>query len=341
MYSLKLILLYIGWALLWAMVQVLVLYQAGYAWELTVTDGLVTNGAIVLGGYVIGSCLRFYQPELKNVAYLLGSTLVLAGLGVAAAEWVLEQALNGQTAYLQFVDATLPVRFAFAWLMLLFMALLHGLWAYMREQQQAEERKLSLEKLAREAELHTLQQKLQPHFLFNSLNSISALIGARPEQARCMTQQLSEFLRGTLRKDDQQLVPLQDELQHLQLYLDIEKVRFGHRLQTVLEHQSETLTLQLPVLLLQPVVENAIKFGLYDTLGDTTIRLSARAEAGQLVLVVQNPYDPATLQPRRGTGFGLDSVRRRLYLLYARPDLLTTEQSGALFITTIKIPQSL
>jgi LytS/YehU family sensor histidine kinase len=211
----------------------------------------------------------------------------------------------------------------------------------MREQQQAEERKLALEKLAREAELHTLQQKLQPHFLFNSLNSISALVGSRPEQARCMIQQLSEFLRGTLRKDDQQLVPLQDELQHLQLYLDIEKVRFGHRLQTVLEHQEESLRLRLPVLLLQPVVENAIKFGLYDTIGDTTIRVSARAEAGYLVLVVQNPFDPATQQPRRGTGFGLDFVRRRLYLLYARPDLLAVEQTGALFITTIKIPQSL
>src|SRR5690606_35869240 len=117
--------------------------------------------------------------------------------------------------------------------------------------------------LLRSAELAKLRQQLQPHFLFNSLNSISALAGSKPEEARKMVHQLSEFLRGTLHKDEQTLVPFSDELRHLQLYLDIEKVRFGNRLKTEIDTHETCLNLKLPSLILQPVVENAIKFGLY------------------------------------------------------------------------------
>ena len=210
-----------------------------------------------------------------------------------------------------------------------------------RELQEAEKRKAATEKMAREAELYNLRQQLQPHFLFNSLNSINALVVARPEQARTMVQQLSDFLRGTLRQDNNQQVPLAEELRQLQLYLDIEKVRFGHRLQVEVEATEECQDMKLPALLLQPVVENAIKFGLYDTVGETTIKLKAAAVDSQLVITTQNPYDPSTQQPRKGTGFGLDSVRRRLYLLYARQDLLSPSQQDHTFTTTIKIPQKL
>lgn len=90
-----------------------------------------------------------------------------------------------------------------------------------------------------------------------------------------MIQQLSDFLRGTLKKEEHQQVSLQEEIHHLQLYLDIEKVRFGHRLQTSLEIDEQAAAMQIPVLLLQPVVENAIKFGLYDTTEDVLIRIKA------------------------------------------------------------------
>ena len=218
--------------------------------------------------------------------------------------------------------------------------LIGWLWFFIQEQQENKNRKDDAEKLLREAELSNLRQQLQPHFLFNSLNSISALAGSRPEEARKMIQQLSDFLRGTLKKDDQQLVPLSEELQHLQLYLDIEKVRFGHRLNTVIEHDDASLTVKLPSLLLQPIVENAIKFGLYDTTENITIRIIAKTDSHQLVLQIENPFDPATSKPKQGAGFGLNSIQRRLYLLYGRNDLLSTQQKENLFITLVKIPQS-
>lgn len=154
-----------------------------------------------------------------------------------------------------------------------------------------------------------------------------------------MVQQLSDFLRGTIKKEETQWVTLQEELQYLQLYLDIEKVRFGNRLATEIEIDDNTQQLKLPALLLQPIVENAIKFGLYDTTGDTVIRLYAAKEENNLVIRVLNPFDPETSSPKQGTGFGLKSIQRRLYLLFARTDLLMTGAKENIFTTVVKIPQ--
>jgi hypothetical protein len=203
-----------------------------------------------------------------------------------------------------------------------------------------EKRREDIEKMARDAELASLRQQLQPHFLFNSLNSINALIGTQPEKARKMVQQLSDFLRGTIKKDDSQLVSLFDEMHQLRLYLEIEKVRFGHRLTANVDNENGSLNAKLPPLLIQPVVENAIKFGLYDTVGETVISIVTKVELNHLIIRVENPFDPTTSAPRHGTGFGLSSLQRRLYLLYARNDLLTISQEENIFTTQIKIPQA-
>lgn len=212
-------------------------------------------------------------------------------------------------------------------------------WYSQRDQLADNERKQGIEKLAREAELNKLRQQLQPHFLFNSLNSISALTGSQPEKARHMIQQLSDFLRGTLKKEQQQWTTVEEEIQYLQLYLDIEKVRFGYRLQTIIETEEKALQLQLPSMLLQPVVENAIKFGLYDTIGEVTILIHVQVVDDHLRISVQNPFDEDTSATVKGTGFGLSSVRRRLFLLFARQDLLQIKKEAQKFITIISIPQ--
>jgi LytS/YehU family sensor histidine kinase len=211
---------------------------------------------------------------------------------------------------------------------------------YFIDQQEIIERNTDAETLLREAELAKLRQQLQPHFLFNSLNSISALAGTKPNEARKMIQQLSDFLRSTLKKDDQQLVTIDEELNNLNLYLDIEKVRFGNRLHTEINCTDECMSQKLPSLLLQPLVENAIKFGLYDTIGDVTISILISCKPHQLEIKISNPYDETTSKASKGEGFGLNSVQRRLYLLYARQDLLKVEAANNIFTTTLLIPQS-
>ena len=159
-----------------------------------------------------------------------------------------------------------------------------------------------------------------------------------------MIQQLSDFLRGTLRQEGNHWNTFHKEIEHLELYLDIEKVRFGDRLRTVINVEDEIGEWEIPALLLQPVVENAIKFGLYDTIGEVLITIEAIKKDNMLQLTIQNPFDSETnvnsTQPLQGTGFGLQSIRRRLYLLFGRNNLLQTRQEDGLFITQIFIPQS-
>ena len=213
------------------------------------------------------------------------------------------------------------------------------LWYSQKEQMEIEANKKEIEQLAKDAELFNLRQQLQPHFLFNSLNSISALTGSQPEKAREMIEQLSDFLRSTLRKENHHKNSLQEELTHLGLYLEIEKVRFGHRLQTEINIDGDIGQLQVPSLLLQPVVENAIKFGLYNTIGNVLISISATQIGNILQITVQNPYDSSTVESSNGTGFGLQYIKRRLFLLFGRNDLVQTIQQNDTFITQLNIPQ--
>ena len=235
------------------------------------------------------------------------------------------------------LQQSLLIRFGFAFLVISCMAMISMVWYTQIEQREIDARRADTERFLKDAELLKLRQQLQPHFLFNSLNSISALTGIAPDKARDMINQLSEFLRGTLKKDEKQLNTLKEEIQYLELYLDIEKVRFGHRLQTNILCDDDAQNLMLPAMILQPVVENAIKFGLYDTTGDVLIRIHAKKIDNVLEVIVQNPYDAETSQPLKGTGFGLASIQRRLFLLFARNDLLKTEKENNQFITTMNL----
>ncbi len=300
-------------------------------------DSLVSNLLLAAVSVLIIFILQFYLPQKNRYAFLLALCIVLALLWLVISRAIL--VVSGNISQ-DFFEVSQPLRFAFGFLVTGCIALISVLWYTLKEQSASESRRAEAEKLSRDAELFKLRQQLQPHFLFNSLNSINALIQSKPEQARNMVQQLSDFLRGTLKKDEQQWSSLQDELQHLQLYLEIEKVRFGHRLSTVVDYEPGTEMMKLPSLLLQPVVENAIKFGLYDTIGEITIRIEARANEGKLLVRVSNPFDPETSSPKKGIGFGLNSVQRRLYLLFARNDLLQASAEADIFITTIIIPQA-
>jgi LytS/YehU family sensor histidine kinase len=288
---------------------------------------------------LISNNLRYYRPEKDRYVYILLWCFFLAGLWVFISYQVLTLVFSGKEAYLIFLERSLIVRFDIAFLTLGWMAMITAFWYTRQEQKEQEQRKADAEKLSREAELYKLRQQLQPHFLFNSLNSISALAGSKPEEARKMIHQLSDFLRGTLRKEEEQWVNLGEELQHLQLYLNIEKVRFGHRLSTEIHYDDACKRMLLPPMLLQPVVENAIKFGLYDTLETVIITVEATCENNQLLITIQNPFDPGTAKPRQGTGFGLSGVQRRLFLLFGRNDLLHTKAEQELFTTILKIPQ--
>lgn len=323
----------------WAETHAIVLTHYGFSWRLALLDSFVSNLLLAGISSLIMVTFQYYIPAKNKYSFIIGLVVILTIAWLFGSRAILTPLVGNELDYRAFFNRSLPIRAAFGVLINGCMALISVLLYTIQDQQQIELRKTEAEALAKEAELYNLRQQLQPHFLFNSLNSINALITTRPQQARTMIQQLSDFLRGTLKKEEHQWVSLEDELQHLQLYLEIEKVRFGHRLSTQVQNSAAASTAKIPAMLLQPVVENAIKFGLYDTTGEITISIITRLDEGSLVIEVTNPFDPETSSPNKGTGFGLSSVQRRLYLLFARNDLLKTVAHEHIFSTIIKIPQ--
>jgi len=359
----KFLLIFVSWWLIWAFLQTILLMGFGLSLGIALSDSMVSNTLVALSCGFVSNNLQYYLPKKERYWYIFFLSLGLSILITIACKGILVpllDGLHGDPNYANFFSRSWAVRFDIIFLQVGCMTILSVLWYSSEEEQQQMQRRSDAERLAKEAELFKLRQQLAPHFLFNSLNSISALITSHPEQARKMIQQLSDFLRGNLRKEEQQSVLLAEELQYLQLYLEIEKVRFGHRLTTDIYHDEASLNMMLPPMLLQPIVENAIKFGLYDTTDTVTIRIEARAEYGPsqglgsvgpsdelppgapnyVVISVQNPFDPETSRPKQGMGFGLSSIQRRLYLLFARGDLFETRVEGHLFTTIVKIPQT-
>lgn len=311
----------------------------GVSFRIALVDGLITNILLMLFCLLIINTLRFYLPRSSRYLNILAWCLLLTGLWLALQRWLLLLFYGSNEEYAAFLGKSLVIRAVIGFLLLGCVTLISILWYNWQEQKENEKRERDAEKLAKDAELFKLRQQLQPHFLFNSLNSINALIGAKPDEARKMVQQLSDFLRGTMRKEENQVISFSEELEYLKLYLEIEKVRFGYRLKTEMDIAEESLRWKIPSLLLQPIVENAIKFGLYGTTGEVTIGVRARVVDKYLVIAVMNPYD-ADMQMPTGTGFGLNSVKRRLYLLFARSDLVEINKEKNYFVVVIKIPDT-
>ena len=182
-----------------------------------------------------------------------------------------------------------------------------------------------------------LRSQINPHFLFNSLNSISSLTVTDPEKARNMVIKLSEFMRYALSRKDEQPVSLQSELENLRLYLDIEKVRFGDKLTTEENIEAECLDFKIPVMLLQPLYENAVKHGVYESTESVRIITQAKIIDGYIEIIIKNNYDPAP-SSRKGTGTGLLNVTRRLELFYGNKASIKTPKENGIYTVTLYIP---
>ena len=204
---------------------------------------------------------------------------------------------------------------------------------------QAERRQLELEILTRDAELRALRAQIDPHFLFNSLNSISALTGSDAPGARRMCLLLGEFLRTTLDVSARERIPLADELALAERYLNIEQVRFGSRLQIERRVDDDATACLVPPLLLQPLVENAVTHGIGRSLEGGLIRLDVSRRDGRLAIVVENPCEPDASVARPG-GLGLDNVRRRLDAMFGRDARVDARVGGGQFHVELYLPAS-
>lgn len=216
-------------------------------------------------------------------------------------------------------------------------------WNALRLEIKLEEQK----RLLLEARLDALQRQINPHFLFNTLNSIASLVRMKPELARQMTVKLANILRALL-KDHDSYVPLSEELSFTDDYLDIEVVRFGaDKLRVVKEIDPRTLAILVPSILLQPLIENSIKHGLEPRIHGGTVTLRSRLQGDRVLIEVADDgvgvsTRPASSLRRGGAGIGMKNVRERLEVLYgaeARFEVVSSPGRGTL--VSIEIPANL
>lgn len=212
--------------------------------------------------------------------------------------------------------------------------------AYYTSYMEKIETERKLYEILKESELNLLKSQMNPHFIFNSLNSISSLTMLDPVRAQEMIIRLSDFLRYTVTASKDQLVTLEKEIDMCQAYLDIEKVRFGSKIHFTFSVDPESLPLKVPGMILQTLFENAIKHGVYNSLGKESIHFESRLEKDRLILCIENSFDPAS-QPKVGTGTGLRNVRNRLDLVYDRAALLSTDVQENRFTATLNLPSVL
>jgi len=305
-------------------------------------DSIVFNLLFALIGSGLWFMVRYSNLQTKKVSEL--AFYHLSGASVTIFAWMMSSylILNGifssNNIYLDFLKDTISLRIITG---VMFYALLvtgYYLLINFRELKEKNQRETQLTNLLKEAELNMLRSQIRPHFLFNSLNSISALTMTNPEKAQEMVIKLSEFMRYSLNLPDTMISTLEKELYHVELYLDIEKVRFGDRLAFEKKITEGTLEWNVPVMLLQPLIENSVKYGVYESSETTLIRLEAKLDDGVLVITIGNTYDPEA-KVRKGTGTGLKNIRARLLNLYGTSSLMKINQTDDHFEVVLRIPK--
>lgn len=332
---------------LWTVLGVLVsgvLTNQGLSWPealVQVLPPLLAYSFICLSSWYV---CRAMPLATSGVAGVLTASFVAAAVG-----GVLWLALNESwLSMLESMPAVAPIAsrfraqtpllFAISVMLFLLVLSVHYVVLAFEAFRAAERQQLELQVLTRDAELRALRAQVDPHFLYNSLNSISALTSSDPAAARHMCLLLADFLRSTLRVSTQERITLAEELTLAERFLSIEQVRFGSRLLVERHVDEDVSECRVPPLVLQPLLENAVAHGIASLLDGGTIRLDVRRRDGRLMIMVDNPRDPDAVPRKRGSGVGLENVRRRLSIVFGGAARLDVAGTATGFRVAMDLP---
>jgi sensor histidine kinase YesM len=306
------------------------------------TDGIVSNFLHALIGIAIWFPVRFNPVSARNLLNPLLAILV-SGLFVVAS-WtgfsylILDFLFRGNDNYLEFLHRSIPSRIVTDFLLYAVLVLVYSLIVYSMNLREKISEEANLRTLVREAEINMLKAQINPHFLFNSLNSISLLTSREPEKAREMIIKLSDYLRYSLRFGKESTISFREEIENMDRYLDIEKIRFGDKLIYRQKISEDTLDLPIPNMILQPLLENAIKHGVYESTEPILIEIFSEKTRNKLRIKIENNFDPDSIS-RKGAGIGLKNIASRLQLIYNRTDLLQYTNDNGCFRVELLIPE--
>lgn len=294
-----------------------------------------------------GICLSMWYPFKAIISSgsrptSIISNLILSGavtiiLWLLVVRYLTPVFLPAVNDYQAYWDSTFPYRVGVGIAVFVINTMAFYLFVSLFTLSEKKAKEARLETLVKETELKMLRSQINPHFLFNSLNSVSSLTITDPDRAREMVIKLSEFMRYALSKKDEQPVTLRSELENLRLYLEIEKVRFGDRLSTEENIDEYCLDIKMPVMLLQPLYENAVKHGVYESTESVSIKTNVACRSGYTEISISNNYDTAPSSVK-GTGTGLINVSRRLDLFYGSKASIKTSKENGIYSVTLFIP---
>ncbi|ALO17015.1 Sensor histidine kinase YehU [Salinivirga cyanobacteriivorans] len=307
--------------------------------KMVIIDAVVFNSLFVIFSIGVFMGLEYEgtaKPFWRRIMYLYLPMLALIVTLWLLASYSMLTILIEDEDYLHALNDSITYRALIGVFLFSIVVIVQQLIHYYRNYQQKELKTSKLENELQRSKVNTLQMQMQPHFLFNALNSISSLTFEDSEKTRQMLIKLSEFLRYTTKYSEKQLVKLSDELSHIDQYLAIEHLRFGERLKYEKKVSPEAETRFLPCLVLQPVIENAIKHGVNQSIDPVKITLNAKTDQDKLVITITNTKEGESR--KKGTGTGLKNLSNRLKILYSNRARLHIENTKTLFTVKIVIP---
>ncbi len=284
------------------------------------------------------SYLTFEGNELSRV--IVSHTIsgvIASAIWLAAGYFIIINIIPFGSQYLQFFKETMVWRYLIGLMFYFLVTSFYYIIKYYTNLQERITKEAELKNSITEAELKSLKFQINPHFIFNSLNSMSALTTIDPVKAKVMILKLADFLRFTLANSEKQTNLLRDELKNIKLYLDIEKIRFDDKFEYVEEINDNCLDVQIPNMILQPLFENVIKHAVYESFNKINLKMKCSKENSFLRITLENNYEPGS-GSQKGSGIGLQNIKKRLELIYHYSNLLEVKNESNLFTVILLIP---
>lgn len=339
------ILIYIGIWIFIAFIHIFVLLHIQkFSLHISFTESFISNFLLATLGLGLWISIFYSNIEKKSILTIIFNHILLCiiflGIWLAIDYLILSSSFKDNTQYIKYLNASIPWRAGNGFLFYGLIIIVYYLMLYYQNFREKAVKESELKTLIKESELSSLKSQINPHFLFNSLNSISSLTIIEPEKAREMIIKLSDFLRYTISYNEEQLTSLEEELQNVNRYLDIEKIRFGKRLNIVMNTNEECLGKILPGLILQPLIENSIKYGIHDSIDESVVEIVTVCNADVLKVKIKNSYDQDFIE-KKGEGVGLNNIRSRLNIMYNSDKLMNINKTNNTFEVTISFPQKI
>jgi sensor histidine kinase YesM len=334
------------YSLVWLMVAasqgLIYLYVFSFPMSVVVSDALLSSLLFGFMGLLAWYPTRYIPFQRQSPVYSIlahvVAGIVIMGSWVLLSIGVLNTFFSTQADYIEFLNQTVAWRAMLGGLIYLVLVLIYYLVSNSQKLQERSQQEERLKGLVRDAELNMLKSQINPHFLFNSLNSIASLTMTNPDEAREMIIRLSDFLRYSLKHRENEYVPLGEELGRMKDYLAIEKVRFGEKLLYEFKISGDCEEFPVPTMIFQPLFENAIRHSVYESVDPITVKFSCTREQEHMKAVISNDYDPG-IPSRKGTGVGLQNVRQRIALAYKENGTIQWTGKDGVFTVTILFPR--